>query len=72
MLITTGKVSGGAIEVEAGSLPEGARVTILAPEGNEIFQLGPDDEARLLEAVAEAERGEVVSASVVLEEIRKS
>jgi hypothetical protein len=72
MLITTGKVSGGAIEVEAGSLPEGAKVTILAAEDNEVFQLGPEDEARLLEAVAEAERGEVVSAAAVREKIRKS
>jgi hypothetical protein len=72
MLITTGKVSGAAIEFEPGSLPEGARVTILAPEDNEVFQLGSEDEARLLEALAEAERGEVISASTVLEEIRKS
>jgi len=72
MLITTGKVSGGAIEVEAGSLPEGTTVTILAPEDNEVFQLGSEDEARLLEAVAEAQRGEVVSATEVLSQIRKS
>jgi hypothetical protein len=72
MLITTGKVSGGSIEVEAGSLPEGAKVTILAPEDNEVFQLGSEEEARLLEAVAEAERGEVVDAAAVLEKIRKS
>ena len=72
MLITTGKVSGGVIEVGAGSLPEGAKVTILAPEDNEVFQLGSEDEARLLEAVAEAERGEVVSAAAVLEKIHKS
>lgn len=72
MLITTGKVSGGAIEVEPGSLPEGARVTILAPEDNEVFLLGSEDEARLLEAIAEAERGEVVDALTVLKEVRKS
>ena len=72
MLITTGKVSGGAIEVEAGSLPEGATVTILAPEDNEVFQLGSEDEAMLLEAVAEAQRGDVVSATEVLNQIRKS
>jgi len=68
MLITTGRVKGGAIEVEAGTLPEGVRVTILAPEDNEVFQLGADVETRLLEAVAEAERGEVVRLSVMLEE----
>lgn len=72
MLITTGKVSGGAIEVEAGCLPEGAKVTILALEDNEVFQLSSEDEARLLEAVAEAERGEVIGAAELFEEIRKS
>jgi hypothetical protein len=72
MLITTGKVNGGAIEVEAGILPEGATVTILAPENNEIFELGAQDEAALLEAVAEAKRGDAVSASEVLDQIRKS
>jgi len=72
MLITTGKVSGDTIEVEPGSLPEGTTVTILAPEENEVFQLGTEDEARLLEAVAEAQRGEVVSATEVLNQIRKS
>ncbi len=58
--------------MEAGSLPEGTTVTILAPEDNEVFQLGSEDEAKLLEAVAEAQRGEVVSASEVLNQIRKS
>ena len=72
MLVTTGKVSGGAIEVEPGSLPEGATVTILASEDNEVFQLSPEDEARLLNAVAEAERGDVVSASELFKQIRKS
>ena len=72
MLITTGRVSGGLIELETGNLPEGARVTILAPENGEIFELSPDDEARLLRAVAEAERGEVTPASELIEQIRKS
>jgi hypothetical protein len=72
MLITTGRVSGGSIEVDVGNLPEGAKVTILAPENGEIFEVSPDDEAKLLAAIAEAERGEVVNASEVLEEIRKS
>ena len=71
MLVTTGKVSGGFIEVE-GSLPEGARVTILAPEDGETFEIGADDEAKLLAAVSEAERGEMVSASELLDQIRES
>ena len=55
MLITTGRVTGGSIELESDSLPEGLRVTILAPEDGETFELSPEDEVKLLEAMAEAE-----------------
>jgi hypothetical protein len=72
MLITTGRVTGGSIELESDSLPEGLRVTILAPEDGETFELSPEDEVKLLEAVAEAERGEMVSASELLEQISRS
>ena len=72
MLVTTGRVSGGSIEVEAGSLPKGVTVTILAPEDGEIFEIGREDEAKLLAAISEAERGEAVSASELLDQIRKS
>jgi hypothetical protein len=69
MLVTTGKVTGGAIEIEAGSLPEGATVTILATEDGEVFELNSSDEAMILAAIAEAERGEVINASDVLRQI---
>lgn len=72
MLITTGRVNGGFIEVEGDNLPEGAKVTILAPENGETFEVGPDEEARLLAAIAEAERGDKVNASSVIEHISKS
>lgn len=72
MLVTTGKVKGGAIEFEAGSLPDGATVTILATEDGESFELNSAQEEALLAAIAEAERGELVSASEVLQQIRKS
>lgn len=72
MLITTGRVNGGFIEVEGDNLPEGAKVTILAPENGEAFEVGPDDEARLLAAIAEAERGDMVNASLLIEQISKS
>ena len=54
MLVTTGKVNGGMIEVEAGSLPEGATVTILATEDSEVFELNSSDEGMILAAIAEA------------------
>ena len=69
MLVTTGKVNGGAIEVEAGSLPEGATVTILATEDGEVFEPNSSEEAMILAAIAEAERGEVTNASDVIRQI---
>ena len=57
MLITTGKVQDGTIQLEGESLPEGAIVTVLTHEGDETFELGPEQEAQLLAAIGEAERG---------------
>lgn len=70
MLITTGKVSNGVIKVDTRDLPDGSLVTVLAHEGDETFELDPAQEAELLAAIAEAERGEFVEASKVLEQIR--
>ena len=72
MLITTGKVLGGTIKVDAKSLPEGTLVTVLATEGDETFELLPEEEAKLLAAIAEADRGETTSTSHVLEQIHRS
>jgi hypothetical protein len=72
MLITTGKVNEGMIQVESQSLPEGTTVTVLAREGDETFELDAGQEAELLAAVAEAERGEVVTASEVLQHLGNS
>ncbi|MBI4000622.1 MAG: hypothetical protein HY348_02425 [Nitrospira defluvii] len=72
MLITTGKVHGGTIQIDAKSLPEGTTVTVLAPEGDETFDLLPEEEAKLLAAILEAERGETTSAAHVLGQIRRS
>lgn len=58
MLITTGQVHRGAIEVDNSSLPEGTKVTILVHEDDETFELSAEEEAKLLAAMAEAERGE--------------
>jgi len=70
MLITTGKVDDGVIRVDTKELPDGTTVTVLAHEGDETFELNPAQEAELLAAIAEAERGEFVSAAEVLQRIR--
>ena len=72
MLITTGKVQGGTIKLDELSLPEGAIVTVLAPEGDETFELTPSEEAKLLTMIAEDERGETTSAADLLKQIRRS
>jgi hypothetical protein len=69
MLITTGRVNGGRIEIGDERLPEGTTVTILAPENGEVFEASPDEEERLLAAITEAKNGNVISASELLEQI---
>ena len=56
--------------VEGEPLPDGAVVTILAREGDETFELDASIEAELLESLAEADRGETVSAEEVLRALR--
>jgi len=70
MLITAGKVQDGTIQLEGESLPEGAIVTVLTQEGDETFELGPEQEAQLLAAIEESERGEIITASQLLQQFR--
>lgn len=72
MLTTIGKVLGRTIKLDGKILPEGTIVTVLAPEGDETFELRPEEEVQLLAAIAEAERGETTDASQVLKQIPRS
>jgi len=72
MLITTAKVNNGVIQIDSKDLPEGTIVTVLAHEGDETFELDAAQESELLAAIAEAERGDLVSASELLAQIRRS
>ena len=60
MKIITGHVVDGTIVVEGERLEEGTTVTVLAREDDETFQLSPQDEAELLVAIEQANRGDVV------------
>ena len=62
MQIATGTVLGGKVVVEGEPLPEGAVVTTLAREADETFEVPPELEAELLESIAQADRGETISA----------
>jgi hypothetical protein len=62
MKIATGKVVEGKVIVEGVTLEEGTSVTVLAKDGEGGFTLSPEEEAELLLSIAEADRGETVSA----------
>lgn len=70
MRITSGRVVSGKVIVEDEALPEGATVTVLAPDGSEEFELSPTDEEALLAAIGEAGRGEVIKARDVLARLK--
>jgi hypothetical protein len=64
--IVVGKVIGGRIVVEDESLEEGLTVAVLAPEQDETFVLDSEAEAALLDALAEADRGEATTGEELL------
>ena len=72
MIITTAKVDNGVIHVDSKDLPNGTTVTLLAREGDETFDLDAAQESELLAAIAEAERGEMISANTLLDQLRES
>ena len=69
MRITRGKVVGGQIVVDGEQLEEGSNVTVLVTD-ERTFQLNSAEEMELLEAIAEADRGELLDAEDVLRQIR--
>ena len=66
MRVIPGRVVGGHVVLEGASLEESAKVTVLVREEGETFELTPDDAARLLEAIGDADRGDLVDAKDVL------
>ncbi len=69
MRVASGTVVAGKIVVEGAPLEEGSTVTILVPEDGETFQLADDDEAALLLAIDEAERGDVIEGDQFLRDL---
>jgi hypothetical protein len=62
MQVATGTVVDGKVVVEGLDLHEGETVVVLTREPEEEVLLSADEEAKLLEAIAEADRGETISA----------
>ena len=61
MQVATGTVVAGKLVVEGLDLPDGETVVVLTREADDEVHLAPDEEADLLEAIAEADRGETIS-----------
>ncbi len=54
------------IVIDGASFEEGVSVTVIAADDLETFALGPEDEAAILAAIAEANRGEIVDGDELL------
>ena len=72
MKVATGKVIGGKVVLEGEPLAEGSVVTVVAREDDETFEVSREDERALLAAIAQAERGEVISWEELRERLRRS
>ena len=69
MVIASGKVVGGRIELDS-ELPEGVFVTVLAREGDETFEADAETERMLLDSIAQCERGDTIPLTQLLDELR--
>ena len=72
MKIVRGKVVDGKIEVEGHPFAEGSKVAVCAFDSGEVYQLSPEEEAELLEAMAEIDRGEGRPVEEFLRELGKT
>lgn len=71
MKVSTGRVVGGKVVLEGEPLTEGAVVTVVARDEDETFDVSPDEERALLEAMAQADRGQLISWEVLREQLRR-
>jgi len=69
MKILSGTVHEGRIVVDDETLLEGEKVTVLARENEEAFEVSPDEKRVLLESISQADRGEFVDSGVLLREL---
>ncbi len=72
MIVATGRVVEGKVVLEGEPLAEGAVVTVVAREGGDTFDVSTEEERALLEAIAQADRGQVVSWEELREQLRRS
>lgn len=69
MEIASGRVVGGRVELDS-ELPEGATVMVVAREADETFEVDPETERALLQAIEQCRRGETIPIAHLLGELR--
>ena len=62
MQIATATVVAGRLVVEGLDLPDGETMVVLTRDPDPEVDLSPEEESDLLQAIAEADRGETISA----------
>ena len=72
MKVATGRVVGGKVVLEGEPWAEGSVVTVVAREDDETFEVSAEEERALLEAIAQADRGQVVSWEELRDQLRRS
>ena len=71
MKVATGRIVGGKVVLDGEPLTEGSVVTVVAREDDETFDVSAEDEKALVAAIAQAERGEVISWEKLREQLRR-
>jgi hypothetical protein len=72
MKMLSAKVIDGHLDLPEGTLEEGLTVTILIPEPESGFELTDEQQRELVQALAEADRGEGIDGWQLLAELRQS
>jgi hypothetical protein len=72
MRVSTGRVVEGKVVLEGESLAEGAVVTVVVREDDDTFDVSHEEEQALLEAIAQADRGQIVSWEALRERLRRA
>lgn len=71
MKIAIGRVIEGKVVLEGEPLGEGTVVTVVAGEDEETFEVSDQDEEALLAAIAQADRGQVISWEELRAQLRR-
>ncbi len=72
MKVATGRVVDGKVVLEGERLREGSVVTVVISDEPAGFDTTPEEESALLEAIAQADRGQVISWDRLRTHLRRS